>query len=249
MSPNLSADRRGGDRSAIHAADLLLALLLHLIAAALIGAWALWQRQHAPEPPARRLEVALISASQLDRLQRPHRAAPRPAPHKPRAKPPRSKPAPKIRPKPEAVASPRPKPRPKPHPEAKPQPAFDPFAPLESPDDRNTRSAPERRMEPVELPGQRLSQSELERYIARIRARVQAHWKTPAELRTVRDPLVEMRLAPDGSVVSARVVESSGNAALDASLIRAIHAAAPFDLPREHFSLFRVNRIRFHPLR
>ncbi|MDX8401591.1 MAG: energy transducer TonB [Mariprofundaceae bacterium] len=98
------------------------------------------------------------------------------------------------------------------------------------------------------LPGQRLSRNELERYIARIRAAVQARWKVPAEVGVAHDPLVEMRLAPDGTVVSARILESSGNAALDASLLRAIHAAAPFELPREQFALFRINRIRFHPL-
>ncbi len=237
MSPSLSADRRS-DSGAPRGIDLLLALLLHLLAAALIGLWMHWQRQHTPDAPVRRIEVALVSASQLDRIRRHHadqrHASP---PRKPRPR----KAAPRRQAHPAQQAKPARKP--------KPEPAFDPFAPLESPADQAGNSAPERREEPIELPGQRLSRSELERYIARIRARVQANWKVPAEVRAARDPLVEVRLAPDGSVVAARVLESSGNAALDASLIRAIHAAAPFDLPREHFSLFRVNRIRFHPLR
>lgn len=218
--------------------DLALAVALHLLAATVIGLLIHWQRSMPQETP-RRIKVALVSAQQLDRLihrksppRRPrHRAA-----SPPKAAPPVKKPAPKP-PRPAA-----PKRRPK------PAPAFDPFAPLESPSNA-AANASSPRQEAVELPGERLSQSELERYIARIRARVQAQWRVPVGIEAERDPLAEMRLSPDGQVVDVRIVESSGNAALDASLIRAIQAAAPFDLPREHFALFRVNRIRFHPLR
>ena len=79
---------------------------------------------------------------------------------------------------------------------------------------------------------------------------MQRHWKVPALTRHERDPLVLMRLNPDGSVAEVRVLESSGSPALDASLKRAILAAAPFEVPpREQFEVFRENKIRFHPLR
>jgi TonB family protein len=58
-----------------------------------------------------------------------------------------------------------------------------------------------------------------------------------------------MTLKPNGSVQNVRIIESSGNEALDASLIRAIRAASPFSIPREQFEVFRDNKIRFHPLR
>ena len=94
-----------------------------------------------------------------------------------------------------------------------------------------------------------LSDKEKDRYMALIQAAVQEQWKVPANLGNAVDPLVEMRLTSNGQVESVSILESSGSAALDASLIRAIRAAAPFELPARQFEFFRVNRMRFHPLR
>ena len=80
-----------------------------------------------------------------------------------------------------------------------------------------------------------------------MQAAVQQHWKLPVSTANFSNPLVEMRLLPNGEVESVRILESSGNDAIDASLIRAIKAAAPFTLPRQQFEFFRVNRLRFHP--
>jgi TonB family protein len=58
-----------------------------------------------------------------------------------------------------------------------------------------------------------------------------------------------MVLRRNGSVANARIVETSGNMALDQTLINAIHAAAPFNIPLQQFEAFRVNQIRFRPLK
>jgi len=95
-----------------------------------------------------------------------------------------------------------------------------------------------------------LSEKEVNRYIAMIQAAVLKHWKVPADLSDFRqDPIVTMELNPDGSVRRLDITVSSGSPALDASLVRAIQAAAPFTLPQRQFEVFRTNRIRFHPLR
>jgi len=143
-------------------------------------------------------------------------------------------------------------------PMAKPEtdPNYDPFAPMESATDRQRSPG----TEPIETPGsfqselakiseKQLSQKEIARYIGRIQAAVEKQWKIPVTVGNVTDPLVEMVLQPSGHVRSLIILESSGSTALNASLIRAIQAAAPFELPREQFEFFRVNRIRFHPFK
>lgn len=126
---------------------------------------------------------------------------------------------------------------------------FDPFAPVESQSDITT---PKRatHTDIADIMGKQLSQKELDRYIAMMQQAVQRHWKVPAGVdSSIPDPLVEMVLRRNGSVVSAHIVEPSGNAALDQTLINAIHAAAPFKLPQQQFEAFRVNQIRFRPLK
>jgi TonB family protein len=106
-------------------------------------------------------------------------------------------------------------------------------------------------LEPVksESAGRQMSAKEIDQYIARIQAAVQQQWKVPASLGNVSDPLVEMRLLPTGHIESITILEGSGSAVLDASLIRAIRAAAPFILPQKQYEFFHVNRMRFHPLK
>jgi len=161
--------------------------------------------------------------------------------------------------KPKATPAPKPVPvsKPKPvqkkpvHTKAKPDENFDPFAPLASSTDKKAVSKKARSSQPelADLVGKQLSTSEKERYIALMQAAVQEKWKVPISASKFTDPLVEMTLLPSGKVASIRILESSGNEILDASLIRAIKAAAPFQLPRKQFEFFRVDRLRFHPLK
>lgn len=240
MSPNRSARAdtprlrrfKESDRARLSALDLLFALLLHILVITLIAILAFIQKQSHHEP-LKRIEVAMISAKELARMQQQTKR-PKPQARKPRI----SKPKPKPMPRPKAKPAPKPA----------PSEAFDPFAPLVSKSDTRTATTP--RPELADLAGKQLSKQEIDRYIALIQDAVQRHWKLPAALGKVRDPLVEMRLNPDGSVASIRLLESSGHAALDASLMRAIRAAAPFQVPpREQFEFFRINRVRFHPIK
>ena len=129
-------------------------------------------------------------------------------------------------------------------------PNYDPFAPAQSSSD--IQATPEKRKSRPDiatLMGQQLSQKELEQYISMMQSAVQRHWKVPGGIAdNIPDPLVEMILNPNGSLVSVRILESSGDATFDQTLISAIHAAAPFQLPNDQFETFRKNQIRFHPL-
>ena len=125
---------------------------------------------------------------------------------------------------------------------------FDPFAPVQS--DSDIKRTPKATSpELANIVSKQLSQKELDRYIAMMQAAVQENWKVPASLGTVTDPLVEVYLTRKGEVEKIIIIEKSGNAAMDNSLIEAIKRAAPFKLPAQQYEAFRVNRIRFHPLK
>ncbi|RME86893.1 MAG: TonB C-terminal domain-containing protein [Zetaproteobacteria bacterium] len=93
-----------------------------------------------------------------------------------------------------------------------------------------------------------MSAQEANAWIARIRARIERAWRPPPVVGEVRDPLVALDLNPDGTIARIEILESSGHPALDASLVRAIRAAAPFPLPPRS-QAFLHNRVRFHPRR
>ncbi|MBL4776017.1 MAG: TonB family protein [Mariprofundus sp.] len=231
--------------------DLLYAVLLHVLVFTIIAILAFWQTQYKSEP-LKRIEVTMISAQDLAKLQRPivHKTKPKSKPIKRKAVKIKVKKNPKVI-KPTVKSKPIKKPTAKPIPAAKVEDDFDPFAPLVS--SSNTTAAPKKastaRPDLADLVGKQLSSSEKERYIALMQAAVQHHWKVAASAAKFSDPLVEMKLLPTGHIAAVTILESSGNQAMDASLIRAIKAASPFELPAQQFEFFRVNRIRFHPLK
>lgn len=273
MSPSRTASQHHVSAD-LSKTDLLFALLLHAAVLIVILLLTFWQQRH-PDEPLKRIEVMMISSKQLADMERQARKSiqppairqrepverrqPKSAPEKPKpASKPEKKPVLKLEEKPkpaEKKASPAdtPKAAAKPKPEKKVKSKvddhFDPFAPVTSSTDSKEKTATTRHSELADLAGKQLSSNEMERYIGMMQAAVQEHWKVPASAGTTTDPLVEMELAADGSVVAVKILESSGNELLDSSLIRAIHAAAPFQLPREQFEFFRVNHLRFHPLK
>ncbi len=95
-----------------------------------------------------------------------------------------------------------------------------------------------------------MTNQEISRYIARIQRAVQNHWKVPAKSPLqLQDPEVLLELHRDGSIGRITITRSSGDPIMDRSLTKAIRDAAPFDLPANHFELFQINRMTFHPLR
>jgi len=255
----LSLADNSADPAALSKQDLLLAALLHALVFIIVTMLAWWQHKRTVMP-MRRIEVTMISARDLVKLQ--HRARPAPRPKR-AVKRPRPKVKPVVRPRPKRKPRPTARPVTRPKAPAKVEDDFDPFEPMASSSDRKSaaKSTTHQAKQPeqAKLPGlepkksesagRQMSAMEIDRYIARIQAAVQQQWKVPASLGNVSDPLVEMRLLPTGHIESVNILESSGSAVLDASLIRAIRAAAPFMLPQKQYEFFHVNRIRFHPLK
>jgi periplasmic protein TonB len=241
LSPSHTAAAEHADAADLHGLDFLASLLVHALVIGTITALAMWEVRHTPEP-LQRIQVSMITPAELDKMIR---QAARPKPVRERPQPKQAPPRPeRIIPKPSkmpTLAKPVSRPR-------KAEKPFDPFAPLESKEDVTTAPSRSENSTVANMQMQQLSQQEINRYIAMIQAAVERHWKVPVNLGNIKNPLVELQLQPDGSVASIRVLESSGNAALDDSLGRAIMAAAPFQLPQQQFEAFRDMKIRFIPL-
>lgn len=218
----------GSDWNELQRADFIFAGAVHLIVIVLIVIVSWWQAVSEPEPLPR-IEVQMISAKELAKLQEPARQQRKPVDKKTPA------PTPKLETS-----------------KKKPVPAkeeFDPFAPMQSDSDVKT-SDHASTSDMADIMGKQLSRQEIDRYIAMMQKAVEQKWKVPAGVESdTPDPLVEMVLNRDGSVASARIISSSGNKALDDTLISAIYAAAPFQIPAQQFEVFRVNQIRFRPLK
>lgn len=223
MSLSRTANR--GEWSELQRVDFIFAAVVHLVVIVLIAILSWWQSTTQPDPLPR-VEVQMISAKELAKMQQAARQQ-----HKPNKK-----------------SSPLPKPDSSAKKPAPVQETFDPFAPLQSDSDIKTNKSSSPDM--ADIMGKQLSQQEIDRYIAMMQQAVQRRWKVPSGVESdTPDPLVEMVLNRDGSVASVRIIETSGNAALDQTLISAIYAAAPFQIPAEQFEVFRSNQIRFRPLK
>jgi len=249
--------RHSQHHHALSALDFLFALFVHACVIIVLAVLVWWHDTQQQEP-LKRITINMISAKELAALQ--HRT-PTPAkepPHK-KAKPPTKTNTP-IKPIEKTKLTPKPKPTLKKVLVSKPakknrvaEETFDPFAPVSSPSSVSTQQQNKRKatqQEIVSLLNQQLSDKEMDRYIAMMQAAVQQHWRVPASnSANTSDPLVELQLSTNGQIQSVKILESSGNSALDASLITAIQAAAPFTLPAMQHQLFKINRIRFHPLK
>jgi len=233
--------------------DFLFAVLAHILIISVIATIAWWQSSHAPTPPLKRIEVSMISAQDLKKMQHQARKTqkqikPVKKTHKPKVKPvvkrkikAKKKPVLKLKPKPKKVQKTAKK--------RKSEPDFDPFAPIESSNNKQSKIRSKPKPDMADLMGKQLSTQEVDRYIAMMQAAVQSHWKVPGGINeSTPDPLVEMLLQRNGHLLSVKILESSGNSILDQTLIAAIRAAAPFNIPAAQFESFRNNRIRFHPL-
>lgn len=224
MSLNLAAN--APDNNSLKTADFIFAGAVHLIVIVLIVILSWWQSISAPDPLPR-IEIEMISGKELKNLQIAEKMR---SIQKKRA------------------AMPKPKPSVKPKQKAAPKDTFDPFAPVES--ESNVTEPTAGRNDMADMIGKQLSTQEIGRYIAMMKQAIEKRWKVASDVGKVTNPLIEVVLSPNGRVASARILESSGNPNLDQTLLSAIYAAEPFQVPpRSQFEPFRVNKIWFEPLK
>lgn len=88
------------------------------------------------------------------------------------------------------------------------------------------------------------------RWVPAIQSRVRQFWVRPSASRSDLETVVNLRLEPDGAVVpgSVRIIEGSGNAAFDQSVVVAVNQASPLPVPDgREFDLFRDFNLVFRP--
>ncbi len=228
--------------------DLIFAFSLHVLIVGLLLMLSQWHVEH-PTFPEHTIQVKMVSLKDLQAMMAKPEVKPvvKPKPAPPKKEPVKPKPKPKPIP-PKAVLHPKPQTKQK---AAEEELDYDPFAPLESePKKRITEKRVSGEQALNDMLKNQLTDAEVNRYIAGMQQAVERQWKVPTEmLGKLKDALVELKLLHNGKVASVRILESTGSPQLDETLIQAIHAAAPFEIPTQQFALFKTNQIRFYPLK
>ena len=222
--------------------SFVLSAFVHIVLAAVLVLGVRWQ-VHAPDT----VTVDLVEA---------------PPPPAPVVEPP--KPAPKLEPEPPRVV-PKPqiaipeKPKPKPKPEVKPKPdpnfdkrlreqvALEQKALDQQRQERELRELLARKQAEAERAQAAARTKALNEYIGRIQAKVKSSWILPQDIKGNPAAVFDVIQLPTGEVLSIRLVRSSGNAAYDAAVERAILKSSPLPLPASRELFSRELRLTFHP--
>jgi colicin import membrane protein len=69
--------------------------------------------------------------------------------------------------------------------------------------------------------------------VAQIRARISQVWRYPPSARPDMEVVVRIQLVPTGEVINVSIINSSGNEALDRSVLAAVNRAQPLPVPKE----------------
>jgi len=196
--------------------------------------------QIAPAPPAPAPKPEPV-------IQKPDIVLKEPAKPKPELKP-----APEVKPKPEV----KPAPKPEPKPVAKAEP------PKPRVDEAQKRMREELAREQAQIADARERQAirdqlarestsasahALDEYVGRIRAKVRGNWILPPELKGNPEAVFNVVQLPTGEVLSVKLARSSGIAAYDDAVERAILKSSPLPRPDRPELFSRELRLTFRP--
>ena len=215
-----------------------------LFMSAMVAALALGGCNKTPEPPKAEPKPSAPDKPDIALKEEAKKPEPKKEPPKEEAK--------KEPPKPEKEP---PKPEPK-KPEPKKEPPLDDFTKLAEARLRQQTTNP---ATPAKAPssasapaagGAPSGPSEQARatYIDQIRAKVRGNIVVPPGVQGNPEAVFIVDQLPDGTVVNVRLVQSSGNAALDAALERAIRRSSPLPLPEDKRLFERTLTLKLRPL-
>lgn len=205
-----------------------------------------WQ-SHAPDT----VTVDLVEAPPPAPLVEPRPAAP------PKAEPPpQVKPPPRVE-KPQIAIPDKPKPKPKPEAKPKPDPEFQKRLQEQVAQEQKALDQQRQERELRELIARQQADAArqaaaartkaLNEYIARIQAKVRSSWILPADIQGNPEAIFDVVQLPTGEVLTIRLVKSSGNAAYDAAVERAILKSSPLPLPSSRELFSRELKLTFRP--
>jgi colicin import membrane protein len=192
---------------------------------------------------------------------------PPPAPPPPKPAPePEVKPEPRVekpqiaipeKPKPKPEIKPKPEPKPKPEVKPKPDPEFQKRLQEQVAQEQKALDQQRAERELRELIAKQQADAArvasaarskaLNEYIARIQAKVRSSWILPPDIQGNPEAIFLVVQLPTGEVLSTRLVKSSGNAAYDAAVERAILKSSPLPLPEQRELFSRELKLTFRP--
>jgi colicin import membrane protein len=180
---------------------------------------------------------------------------PKPAPEPPKPEPRIEKPDIAVKEKPKPKPKPEPKPAPKPKPVAKPEPKpDDTLAPrllAEALQREQTALEAERERQRVKEQLQREQLAARDRALAtwidKIRNKIRGHIVLPPNIQGNPEALVLVSQLPNGEVLEAKLVISSGHAAYDDAVLRAIKKSEPLPQPDTPGLFERDLQLKFRP--
>jgi colicin import membrane protein len=225
-----------------------LSAFVHLVLVAVLFLGVRWQ-SHAPDT----VTVDLVEAPAP-----PAPPPPAPAVQAPKPQPPVEKPQPRVE-KPQ-IAIPekaKPKPKPKPEPKLKEDPTFkkrlqeqvamEQKALDQQRAERELRELISRQQAEAARQAAAARTRALNEYIGQIQRKVRGNWILPQDIQGNPEAVFDVVQLPTGEVLSIRLVKSSGNAAYDAAVERAILKSSPLPLPASRELFSRELKLTFRP--
>lgn len=240
-SPILPRANKPGKRISI-----ALAIAVHLLLAGFLFYGVRWQTKATdvvevelvravPEPAA----VAAPVAAPAPTVESPPAPAPKPEPAPPPPKPDiaiKEKPLPKLPPKPE------------------PKPRVDAFQEQLKREAEQLTQRKQADSAAQEFAQKQAAQASAARskaiadYLGRIRGKIRGNIVLPPEIKGNPEALFDVTQLPSGEVLTVHLKRSSGNAALDAAIERAILKSSPLPLPQQADLFSRSLDLRYRPL-
>jgi colicin import membrane protein len=198
------------------------------------------------------VEVELVRATP-EPAPAPVAVPPAPTPEPPPAPAPEPKPAPPP-PKPDIAIKEKEKPKPPPpKPVPAPTPRVDPFQEQLRREAEQLTQRKQAESAAQELAQVKASQATASRnkavadYLGRIRGKIRGNIVLPPDIKGNPEAVFEVTQLPTGEVISVRLKKSSGNAALDASVERAILKSSPLPKPEQSDVFDRLLNIPYRP--
>ncbi|MBZ0125141.1 MAG: TonB C-terminal domain-containing protein, partial [Rhodocyclaceae bacterium] len=180
--------------------------------------------------------------------------------------PPKIEPKPEPRPEPKPAPpakpdialkeqeKPKPKPEPKPVPKAEPKPKPNKVDPLLDRELKDLEAQRRKQMAARELEQLKSDQAAVARskatadYIGKIKGKIKGNIVLPPDIRGNPEAIFDVVQLPSGEILSVKLKKSSGHAAYDNAIERAILKSSPLPKPEQGELFSRSLELKFRPL-
>ena len=251
-SPILPPANKAGKR-----ASVALAVAVHLLLAGFLFYGVRWQIKATDVVEVELVRAVAEPATAVATPAPPIAVPPAPTsepPPVPKPAPPPPKPDIAIKDKEKTKPPPKAEPKPLPPPKVEPKPRVDPFQEQLK---RETEQLTQRKQADnaaQELTQIKAAQAATARnkavadYLGRIRGKIRGNIVVPPEIKGNPEAVFDVTQLPSGEIVTVRLKRSSGHAALDAAIERAILKSNPLPKPEPADLFSRSLELRFRPL-